>query len=207
MPILRAEAHRLLVGTRAFLTANKIRRGVIVGSDTAVAERFKDSLVDDVGAVSARLSWEVRDYLTGTPEYCSGHGDAHVSALSTGVAAVVSRAVMVETVAVARTARRHALPRTRAAVRAARGRPQGCEAPVPLAGQDRRVDPRRRRGVRRVLVFLARPSGSPTSARSNRAVGAVGGGTFWGSGGWAVRRQTAWRRAAAGRLALGGAWP
>lgn len=54
MPILLTEAHRLLVGTRAFLTANKIRRAAIVGSDAVVFERIKDSLMDDPGVLASR---------------------------------------------------------------------------------------------------------------------------------------------------------
>ena len=172
MPMLLTEAHWLPSATRAFLTDNKIRRVVIVGSDAAVSERIKDSLVDDLGVVSARriaggtsaatsvaiaremlgncasklstnpdmvalvnrdasadgvaaaptlgrglgskgpvpillvgsrLPSEVGDYLAGTPEYRSGHGDTHMSVLAIGGTDVVSRAVMAQAVAAART--------------------------------------------------------------------------------------------------------
>ena len=54
VPILLTEATTLPTVTRSFLTTNKIQRVVIIGSDAAVSERIKTSLVDDIGVVSAR---------------------------------------------------------------------------------------------------------------------------------------------------------
>ena len=172
MPILLTEADTLPTVTRTFLTTNKIQRVVIIGSDAAVSDRIRTSLVDDVGVagvrriaggtaeatsvaiaremrgscadelstnldmvalvnrdassdgiaaapvlgrgvgnigavpvllVGRRLSYEVSDYLASTPEFRSGHGDTHMSILAIGGTAVVSKAVMAQAVAAART--------------------------------------------------------------------------------------------------------
>ena len=54
MPILLTEADRLPASTRTFLTTNNIQRVVIIGSDAAVSERIKTSLVDDIGVANTR---------------------------------------------------------------------------------------------------------------------------------------------------------
>lgn len=172
MPILLTELRTLPRATRDFITDNKIQRVVIVGSDAAVSERVRNSLVSDLNVVTARriaggtaaatsvavaqemlrncgtelgtnadmvalvnrdasadgiaaaptlgrglgnsgpvpillvgsrLPSEVRDYLASTPETRGGR-DTHMSILAIGGTAVVSRTVMSQAVAAARTA-------------------------------------------------------------------------------------------------------
>lgn len=54
MPILLTELRTLPRATRDFITDNKIQRVVIVGSDAAVSERVRNSLVNDLNVVTAR---------------------------------------------------------------------------------------------------------------------------------------------------------
>ena len=54
MPILLTELRSLPRATRDFITDNKIQRVVIVGSDAAVSERVRNSLVNDLNVVTAR---------------------------------------------------------------------------------------------------------------------------------------------------------
>ncbi len=54
MPILLTELRTLPRATRNFITDNDVHRVVIVGSDAAVSERVRDSLVDDLDVVTAR---------------------------------------------------------------------------------------------------------------------------------------------------------
>jgi len=54
MPILLTELRTLPRATRNFITDNDVQRVVIVGSDAAVSERVRDSLVDDLDVVTAR---------------------------------------------------------------------------------------------------------------------------------------------------------
>ncbi|MCY4517045.1 MAG: cell wall-binding repeat-containing protein [Acidimicrobiaceae bacterium] len=172
MPILLTELRTLPGATRKFITDNKIQRVVIVGSDAAVSDRVRNSLVNDLNVVTARriaggtaaatsvalahemlnncgtelgtnadmvalvnrdasadgiaaaptlgrglgnrgpvpillvgsrLPSEVSDYLASTPETRSGR-DTHMSILAIGGTAVVSRTVMNQAVAAARTA-------------------------------------------------------------------------------------------------------
>ncbi len=172
MPILLTELRTLPRATRDFITDNKIQRVVIVGSDAAVSERVRNTLVNDLNVVTARriaggtaaatsvavaqemlrncdtelgtnadmvalvnrdasadgiaaaptlgrglgnsgpvpillvgdrLPSEIRDYLASTPETRGGR-DTHMSILAIGGTAVVSRTVMNQAVAAARTA-------------------------------------------------------------------------------------------------------
>ena len=172
MPILLTELRTLPRATRNFIVDNDIQRVVIVGSDAAVSERVRNTLVNDLEVITARriaggtaaatsvalaqemlrncgnelgtnpdmvalvnrdasadgiaaaptlgrglgnreaqcrsCSWasrlpsEVRDYLASTPETRSGR-DTHMSILAIGGTAVVSRTVMNQAVAAART--------------------------------------------------------------------------------------------------------
>ncbi len=54
MPILLTELRTLPASTRKFITDNKIQRVVIVGSDAAVSERVRTSLVNDLDVVTVR---------------------------------------------------------------------------------------------------------------------------------------------------------
>ncbi|MDE0321682.1 MAG: cell wall-binding repeat-containing protein [Acidimicrobiaceae bacterium] len=171
MPILLTELRTLPRATRNFIVDNNIQRVVIVGSDAAVSERVRNTLVNDLEVITARriaggtaaatsvalaqemlrncgnelgtnpdlvalvnrdasadgiaaaptlgrglgnggavpillvgsrLPSEVRDYLASTPERRSGR-DTHMSILAIGGTAVVSRTVMNQAVAAART--------------------------------------------------------------------------------------------------------
>ncbi len=171
MPILLTELRTLPRATRNFIVDNDIQRVVIVGSDAAVSERVRNTLVNDLEVITARriaggtaaatsvalaqemlrncgnelgtnpdmvalvnrdasadgiaaaptlgrglgrggavpillagsrLPSEVSDYLASTPETRYGR-DTHMSVLAIGGTAVVSRSVMNQAVAAART--------------------------------------------------------------------------------------------------------